>query len=284
MAEKSNQKIYGVLGYPAKHSLSPAMHNAAFTSIGLKAEYRIFEKNPSQLENFLDSLNDSGISGLNVTVPYKEKVLSFLASVSPDARLIQAVNTIKVEGDSLSGFNTDGQGFMHHLSGELGFNPTGKKLAILGAGGASKAISLYLGKNNPSLIAIYDIDKDKARSLAAYLGKNFPSVSFKAAESIEDLGVGKCNLLVNATPAGLKQGDPCLVAESAINPGALVYDLIYNPAETELLCRAKRRGARISNGLGMLLWQGAYSFQIWTGLKAPVEVMRGALERALYGS
>jgi len=282
MAEKSAQKIYGVLGYPARHSLSPAMHNAAFRSVGLKAEYLIFEKDPSQLEGFLDSLNNSGISGLNVTVPYKEKVSKFLTNVSADARLIQAVNTIKVEGNSLSGFNTDGQGFMRHLSGELGFNPAGKRLAILGAGGASKAISVYLSKNNPSTVTIYDIDREKVRSLVGYLERNFPLVSFNVAHSTKDLSVEKCDLLINATPVGMKEDDPCLIDESMINPGSLVYDLIYNPAETKLLSRAKKRGARISNGLGMLLWQGAHSFEIWTGLKAPVEVMKKALESSIY--
>lgn len=283
MAEKSARKTYGVLGYPAKHSLSPAMHNAAFRSAGLNAEYLIFEKDPSQAEGFLKSLADSGISGLNVTVPYKEKVLSFLSLVSPDVRLTQAVNTIKVEDNALKGFNTDGQGFIRHLSVELGFNPGGKKLAILGAGGASKAISAYLSMEKPSSLTIYDIDEDKARRLIGYLGNNFPSVIFKAAASIKDLAAEKCDLLVNATPVGMKEDDPCLVEESMINHDSFVYDLIYNPAETKLLSRAKKRGAGTSNGLGMLLWQGAYSFEIWTGLKAPVEVMREALERALYG-
>ena len=281
MNRDSTPKIYGVLGYPAKHSLSPAMHNAAFRALKINAEYRIFEKKPEELGDFLKFLSQQNIHGLNITVPYKEKAIPFLDTISSEARLIGAVNTVKVSDNKLEGFNTDGEGFLRHLQEDLGFNPKGKNIAIIGAGGASRAVSVYLSKTEPDIIVIYDIDKAKALSLFGYLKENFNNIEFKLASSIEELNIQDCGLLINATPVGMKETDPCLVDKKFIHRGLLVYDLIYNPKETKLLKTAKEKGARTSNGLGMLLYQGMLSFEIWTGKKAPKEVMEKALREAL---
>lgn len=274
-------KIYGVLGYPAKHSLSPLMHNAAFSHLGINAEYKIFEKNPEELAGFLGSLSSHSIYGLNVTVPYKEKVIPFLRKLSAEAELIAAVNTIRVSDNGLEGFNTDGEGFLNHLVYDLGFNPQDKIIAIIGAGGAAKAIAVYLSKESPRSISIYDIDKAKLKALIAQLKENFSRTEFTAVNSLEELNIKDCNLLINATPVGMIEGDPCLVDGGLIHKDLLVYDLIYNPAETKLLKIAKRKGAATSNGLGMLLYQGAKSFELWTGQKAPLEIMRQALKRGV---
>ena len=281
MDKKSPTRIYGILGWPAKHSLSPAMHNAAFRALKINAEYKIFEKKPQDLEGFLKSLTKENIYGLNVTLPYKETVTAFLDNISSEVKLIGAVNTIKVAGRRLEGFNTDGEGFLKHLTGDLGFNPQGKIIAIIGAGGAARAVSVYLSKNNPKAVAVYDIDKTKVSALVGRLNENFNNIELKSANSIEELNITNSDLLINATPVGMKDSDPGLVDEKFIHKGLLVYDLIYNPKETKLLKMAKEKGARISNGLGMLLYQGALSFVHFTGRPAPVDVMRQALNEGV---
>jgi len=281
MDKKSLPKIYGILGYPAKHSLSPLMHNAAFQALKINAEYRIFEKKPKDVEDFIHSLSKENIYGLNVTIPYKEIVLPFLNSLSDETRQIGAVNTIKISGNKLEGFNTDGEGFLKHLSQDLGFNPEGKIIAIFGAGGAAKAISVYLAKNKAKAITIYDIDKTKVSALISHLKENFNNVDFKQVHSIEELNIEICDLLINATPIGMKETDPSLVDEKFFHKNLLVYDLIYNPAETKLLKIAKLKGARTSNGLGMLLYQGVLSFERFTGRPAPIKIMSEALNKGV---
>ncbi|MCM8795806.1 MAG: shikimate dehydrogenase, partial [Candidatus Omnitrophica bacterium] len=209
---------------------------------------------------------------------YKEKVLSFLDKISKEARLIGAVNTIKVTDSKLEGFNTDGSGFIRHLSQDLNFNPENKKIAIIGAGGAARAISVYLAKNNAKTITLYDINESKLFSLVSYLKRIFKDKEFKAAHSIAELKITESNLLVNATPVGMKKNDPCLIDEKLIHKDILIYDLIYNPPQTKLLKLAQAKGAKFSNGLGMLLYQGALSFEIWTDKKAPLTIMRQALK------
>ncbi len=273
--------LYGLVGYPVKHSLSPVMHNTAFKNLGINAEYRLFEVRPEELKLFFSSLREKNIQGLNVTIPHKEKVLALLDSLSSEARLIGAVNTVKVTGERLEGFNTDAEGFLRHLTEGLRFNPQNKNIAIIGAGGASKAICVYLSKAGSRKISIYEIDKMKLKNLINHLKENFNNIEFKQAESIEGLNIKESDLLVNASPVGMKEADPCLLDEESIHKNLLVYDLIYNPQETKLLAKAKKAGARTSNGLGMLLYQGAESFEIWTDKAAPVEVMRQALTEAI---
>lgn len=274
----SSTKTYGLIGYPVKHSLSPLMHNAAFSHLKMDAEYRLFEVKAQELGDFVGSLSQKNISGLNVTIPHKEKVIPLLDSISEEAKLIGAVNTIKVSDNRLEGFNTDGEGFLKHLTADLGFEAQGKDICIIGAGGASKAVSVYLSRAKPGSISFYDIDKSKSSELVDHLKENFKNVEFRISDSVEGLNIKDCSLLVNATPIGMKEADPCIVEQDLLHKDILVYDLVYNPGETKLLKIAKSKGAKVSNGLGMLLYQGAIAFQIWTGKTAPIEVMRGALE------
>lgn len=275
------KKIYGLIGYPVKHSLSPVMHNAAFQVLKINAEYKLFELKPQDLESFLESLPKENIHGLNVTIPYKEKVLPFLDNISSEAELIGAVNTIRVSHSKLEGFNTDGDGFLRHLKEDLRFDPAGKIIAIIGAGGAARAVSVSLSNYKPKIIAIYDVDKTKTLDLVSHLKDNFKNIEFKAADSIEELNTQISDLLVNATPIGMKESDPCLVNKKFMHKNLLVYDLIYNPGETKLIKLAKQMGARTSNGLGMLLYQGVRSFELWTGRPTPIKIMRQALEGAM---
>lgn len=277
----ADKKIFGLIGFPVKHSLSPLMHNAAFKALKIDAEYRLFPLQDAEVDDFLKALADENIRGLNVTVPYKQKVIPFLNRVSAEAGLIGAVNTIKVSADGLEGFNTDGEGFLRHLRQDLAFDPQGSAVALLGAGGAARAVSVYLCKAGARRVFIYDTDKPKMDELVKSLSRNFKDVEIKAAASLEDLHLGDAGLLVNATPLGMKEGDPLPIDKGLLKGRLLAYDLIYNPPESRLLKAAKEAGCRISNGLGMLLYQGAASFEIWTGRKAPLEVMREALQQGV---
>jgi shikimate dehydrogenase len=276
----SPKKTYGLIGQPVNHSLSPLMHNAAFSYLGINAEYKLFPLKEEEVGKFLKGASSHNIFGLNVTVPYKEKVLPFLSHVSYEAKLIGAVNTIKAASGKLEGFNTDGNGFLKHLTEDLGFDPEGKSIAVIGAGGGARAVSVYLSKVRPKRLFIYDADKSKMSSLVSYLKANFRGADIRQALSVKELEVESSDLLLNATPVGMKESDPCLVDAKYIRKGMLVYDLIYNPKETKLLKAAKEKGAKVSNGLGMLLYQGMISFEIWTGVKAPKEVMLKALTEA----
>ena len=281
--KKSAQaRLYGLIGYPVKHSLSAFMHNAAFKALGINAEYRLFEIMPGAVGDFLRQLKAHNISGVNVTIPYKEEVLPLIDGYkSFEARRTGAVNTIRVEKDGkLSGFNTDAPGFGMSLK-ELEFNPSGKRISLIGAGGAAKAVSIQLAKSKPKLLSIYDVDLTKVERLSDNIKKHFPDCKLYLARRIEELDIKKADLLVNATPIGMKPDDPILVKKEDMHSGLLVYDLIYNPSETKLLRLAKEKGARVSNGLRMLLYQGMLAFTCWTGKRAPKDIMHKALLEGL---
>ncbi len=272
---------YGLLGFPLHHSLSPVMHNAAFAALGIPAQYELFEHPADRVEGFLRGLAREGISGINVTIPHKERVLALMTGLSDDARVIGAVNTVRVTGEGLQGYNTDCLGFIRDLRESLHFECTGRSAAIIGAGGASRAVAAGLCREGISRLAIFDVDAKKLTHLTVHLGAHFPKVKISAAGTVHDLAGGEPDLLVNASPAGMKPGDPLPVPESLLSPGQAVYDLIYNPQTTELVRCARARGLAAANGLGMLLYQGAEAFTLWTGREAPVEVMRAALHNAL---
>jgi shikimate dehydrogenase len=276
MDKDSINKVYGVLGYPAKHSLSPVMHNAAFRALNIHAEYKIFEIKPEDLDRFLDSM-DTNIFGLNVTIPYKEKILDFVTLDDAFSYLMHlgALNTIVKKDNVWKGFNTDIQGFSRHIKEVM--DPAHKRVALLGAGGAARAVCYSLAESRPEELAIFDMDKPKSEQIVEIIRKLFPDICVSSVDSAEELNIKDKDLLINATPVGMKESDPCLIAEEWISKDLFVYDLIYNPAQTKLLAQAKKAGANTANGLKMLLYQGALSFEHFTGQSAPVEVMRQAL-------
>ena len=189
MSEKSNPKIYGVLGFPAKHSFSPAMHNAAFSALKINAKYESFEVKPGDLENFLEQMGEKNIFGLNITVPYKEKMLEYVEidKSSFGVREIRAVNTVRRESNGkLKGFNTDWPGFSRHLK-EEGFDPANKKAAILGAGGGAKAVAYILAQSKAEEIAIFDIDEKKSKDVANLIRGLFPDFRIFHTENIKKL-------------------------------------------------------------------------------------------------
>jgi len=279
---------YGLIGYPLGHSLSPLMHNAAFRALGVAATYELFPLKEDELGKFFANLKktDSPIFGLNVTVPYKEKVIPYLDSLSPYAKKVAAVNTIVItEGRKLIGYNTDGPGFLTHIT-ELGFKPQGKRIVILGAGGAARAVlSVFcMLAERPESIAIYDIEPDKAETLVRELAMMIDCSGVRVANSIDDLNIELADLLVNTTPVGMKPADILLVDRESLRAGLFVYDLIYNPAQTMLLKMAQAQGAKTSNGLGMLFYQGVLAFQRWANMELSEDIkkkMREALDKGL---
>ncbi|MCG2709470.1 MAG: shikimate dehydrogenase [Thermodesulfovibrionales bacterium] len=271
-------KVLGLLGYPVEHSLSPAMHNAAFEHIGLDCCYVTFPVKPGFLKDAVRSVRALNLAGVNVTMPHKENVIPLLDKVDADASFIGAVNTVVNINGKLIGYNTDGNGFMRSLS-EAQIAVNKKNVLILGAGGASRAIGFYLAKKASALF-IYDIDEKKAGKLIRALNKiknNVFSFSFQPSAFSHQLD--DIDIIINATPLGLKKGDPLPVDINLLKPRHVVCDLIYK--KIALLDKASKKGCRTLDGLGMLLWQGAFAFELWTGKKPPVEVMRKALTKNL---
>jgi shikimate dehydrogenase len=271
--------LYGVLGCPVTHSLSPVMHQAAFDSLGIAAEYRAFEVQPGELDQFLKVTARHTLCGLNVTIPYKESILPLLDYVSPESRLAGSVNTVKIKAARLEGFTTDGRGFLADLE-ENGFSPRGAEVCVLGAGGASRAVCFALAGAGAGTIGIFNRDARKAGRLAEQVRAAFPAVTVVQAGTVEALGIGEARLLVNATSVGMKPEDRPLVDGRFLHPGLFVYDLVYAPGGTQLLAAARQTGCRTANGLGMLLHQGMLSFEIWTGIKPPRGIMEQALREA----
>lgn len=276
---------YGIVGHPVKHSLSPAMQNAAFRELGIDAEYTLYDIEPEKLDGFLKAAAPRQISGLNVTIPHKIKTKEYLerkGSLDANAERCGAVNTINISGDgALRGYNTDGPGFYRSLVEDLKFEPEGKKIFVLGAGGAAHAAIMYLG-NAPKKIFVSDIDGLKADSLKKHYAEYFDP------GRLEIVGAGdkehklkESQLLVNATPVGMKESDGLPIDATLLHPGLSVYDLVYNRPSTELVRCANALKLHAVTGLGMLLYQGAIAFEIWTGARAPVNAMRKALKDAL---
>ncbi len=302
-------KIVGIIGDPVAHSLSPAMQNAAFRKRGLPLVYLPFHVTARQLPRFIKAVRnqlrwgaigvESGISprfkrgsglaspsestlaGFNVTIPHKEKVMRYLDSVSPEARAIGAVNTVVVRAGRLLGFNTDAPGYLRSLTTETGFRPRGKRILILGAGGAARAVLFTLAQAGAKEITVCDQIPGKARRLVKEFQKKFRHVRIGEINMKNIDLLEKIDLLVNATPVGLKGTRFKNLPIKKLPRRAIVSDLVYHPAMTPLLQAARRRRLKIHSGLGMLLQQGALSFQIWTGEEPPLAVMKRALSRRL---
>lgn len=277
-------QIYGLLGKNISYSLSPAMHNAAFGELNLDAEYRIFDIPEEGLGDFFSKLKKGVISGCNVTIPYKEKVLDLVDDESSATKTVGALNTIVNKDGALKGHNTDYQGFMKSLRGEgggdLGFEPEGKSVFIFGAGGAARAVVYGLLLLGAKKIALADIDTEKAEMFASSIVEKEAagSVIITVAHDEKQYHefISRSDLLVNATPCGMKETDHVLFDYKYIDKALSVFDLVYT-RETPLIKEAKSKGARVIGGLNMLLYQAARSFELWTGKDAPLDAMRKAL-------
>ena len=261
-------KITGLFGYPVEHTLSPLMHNAAFEHLGIDCCYLPFSVHPDSLKTAIEAIRALNLAGVNVTIPHKESVIPYLDVVSEEALFIGAVNTIINQEGTLTGHNTDGRGFMRSLA-ENNISPDNKKMLIVGAGGASRAIGYYLSEKADTLY-LYDIDRMKLEKLASDLSAVRGNIHI-----LNNIVAGDFDVLINATPLGLKATDPLPFDVSGLSPRQTVCDLIYK--KTPLLSQAEKKGCRTNNGLGMLLWQGVLAFELWTGTFPPVDIMRNAL-------
>ncbi len=281
MGVKATTNIYGIFGHPVKHSLSPDMHNSAFSELGLNSVYVAFDIEPENIGEATNAIRAMGIKGINITIPHKQTIIPFLDEVSPDATLTGAVNTVKNEEGKLSGFNTDVGGFLRAIREDLDFSPEDNTLFLIGAGGAARAVLSAFCMNGGAIVYIADILKDKAIELADQFKGNFENIRIETIE-MEDKDTvsekfSEADILVNASPAGMDGVGSHDIPLTSLKKSAVVYDLVYKPQNTKLLTDVRELGHKASGGLTMLLYQGAESFEIWTGETAPVTVMKKAL-------
>ena len=275
--------LIALLGNPVKHSKSPQMHNLAFEHLGLDYAYLAFEVKEDQLHEAVLGLKSLGAIGFNVTMPYKQSVIPFLDELTEEARLCEAVNTVKNDRGRLMGYNTDGMGFVMALH-EEGVKIKGRKFSIIGAGGAAKSIVIRLAMEGASEIALFNRSEKSAMHLAQVIRDNVPDCRIHWHEiEMETMKreCGESEALIHTTNLGMGGR----IDESAItDPGVfhkdlLVADIIYAPPKTKLLEMAERSGCRIMNGLGMIIGQGALAFQIWTGKEMPIALVKKTLIR-----
>ena len=273
-----------LLGHPVSHSVSPAFQQAALDSCSIDGAYTALDIPPSELPTAVRSLRDPDVLGANVTVPHKEAVFPLLDSVSEEARLIGAVNTIHNRDGALEGHNTDARGFLSALREEAGFEPRGRAVLILGAGGSARAVAVALAGEGVSSIVIANRTVERAAVLANLVRTLGVTAQAIALGPVKIREAGQFDLVVNCTSLGMAGGPgptETPISADLIPPDALVCDLVYNPRETPLLREAASAGARSLGGLPMLVYQGAASFEIWTGVAAPAQVMFAAAEAAL---
>ena len=276
-------ELVGVFGHPVAENPTIVMQEAGFAARSLHWRYLTIEVRPEQLADAMRGLRAMNFAGINLTIPHKVAVIQHLDGLSPEAELIGAVNTVVREGDQLIGHNTDGQGFLRSVREDAGVDPQGKRIVFLGAGGAARAMSVELALAGAAHVTVVNRTANRGRELVRLLNERTPA----QAEFVPWQGAyivpAETDILVNATPIGLFPAVEALPAVhmASIRPDLLVCDVIPNPPRTAFLRAAEQRGARTLDGLGMLVYQGAIAFQMWTGVEAPVEVMRRALEEVL---
>jgi shikimate dehydrogenase len=279
-------QICALIGDPVEHTVSPAMHNAAFKKLGLDYLYIPFRVEPERLAQAVAGLRALNVRGFNVTIPHKVSIIPLLDRLDPLAAKIGAVNTVVNTGGLLQGYNTDAEGFLRALTGR-GIDPLGKNIVILGAGGASRAISFVLARHGARLTILnrkleLDWAVDIARLIQKELGKDV-KVGELTPRTLSP-ALAKADMLVNATSVGMSPaGARSPVPARLLKRRLVVFDIVYNPIETKLLREAKAAGAKVIGGVAMLAWQGALAFEKWTGQPAPVDLMRREAVKMLEG-
>ncbi|QTA87738.1 shikimate dehydrogenase [Desulfonema magnum] len=257
--------LYGILGKPVSHSLSPLMHNIAFSHIGWNGAYLAFEV--KDLGAAITGIKALEIKGISVTIPHKIAVMEFLDELDEMAKNIGAVNTVVNHQGMLTGYNSDGLGAMAALSEKTSIRE--KNVAIIGAGGAARAIGFGICSERGN-VTIVNRSADKGERLAEALGADFCSLS--------DIEKIKCDILINTTPLGMTPNtDSTPIQKRYLEKGMIVMDIVYNPLKTRLLKDAQEAGCVTIDGVAMFVYQGAFQFELWTGKKAPVEIMRKAV-------
>ena len=287
-AINATTRLCAVLGSPVRHSASPALHNAAFAALGLNWRYLAFEVAPANLRAAIAGARVMGFAGLNLTVPHKLLAMDMVDALDVSAQTWGAVNTIRFEDRAegqaekriAQGFNTDADGLASSLREDLALELRGKKVLLLGAGGAGRTAALKLAAEGVAELFLVNRTAARALEIQMEIRARFPAVAVSLGYPRAEV-----DLLLNATSLGLKPGDAAPLDENqfAVARARAVYDMIYQPAETPLLAAARAAGCQTANGLGMLVHQGAKAFELWTGQPAPLAIMRRAAAEAIYG-
>jgi shikimate dehydrogenase len=278
-APTGHTRLAAVIGHPVRHSLSPAVHNAAFRVLGLDWVYVALEVAPGAVPAAFEGVRALGIAGVSVTMPHKEAAAGAVDDLHDDARLLGAVNCVVNDGGRLVGHNTDGAGFVAALGAELGYDPAGARCVVLGAGGAARAVVLALARAGAVDVVVVNRTEARAREAAALAGR----VGRVVAPDHLPVALRPADLVVNATSVGM--GDPgpedLPLDPDLLHEGLVVADLIYQPLVTPLLAAARERGATAVNGLSMLVHQAAVAFELWTDRPAPVAAMTQVVRASL---
>jgi shikimate dehydrogenase len=278
-------KLFGVIADPIKHSISPTIHNAAFSALDIDAVYLAFEVNPSEFDKAIQSFKTFEMGGANLSMPFKQVAMDYMDELTPSAKLIGAMNTIIPQDGKLIGHNTDGIGFMRSLD-DLNWNIIAEKITVIGGGGAATAIIAQAMLDGVKEISVFNRKSAHYAEIATTL-EQFSKKTGVVAHLYDLADTRKLQtelqesvLLVNTTNVGMAPNtDVSPIQDASIIPSEInVYDIIYNPKETMLLTQAKTQGARVANGLGMLLYQAAESFEKWTGQKMPIDIVKQTLE------
>ena len=268
-------KTYCIIGDPIDHSLSPAIHNAAFTTLGLNCSYIAFRVQEGQLKNSMDSLRAINIGGFNVTMPHKVTVLNYVDRSDKIAEMVGAANTVNNEGGKFHAYNTDVVGFIEPLR-QRKIDLNGFEVLILGAGGAARAVAVALShEKGVSKINIFNRDIDRSTSLANMINKSGIEIGIISQNDVQKIAF-RSNLIINTTPLGMKN-EQSLIKTSSISKESIVYDIVYKPIETKLLENARTAGAQVIYGYEMLLEQAIASFKIWFKIDPPIESMKKVL-------
>lgn len=277
--------MYGVIGDPIAHSLSPVLHNAAFEALKLDCVFLALHVKAGKVESAIQGMRGLGIHGLNVTMPHKNAVVPFLDEVDATAKFLGSVNTIRNDNDKLTGFSTDGVGALSALK-KNGVKLNGEKVLLLGGGGAAKAIAYTLAKEVKAL-KILNRSPETTNALTETISREFNkqvSDGLLEPSSIQE-NLQNADVLINATSVGMHPNiEHSLVEPQLLRRDLTVMDIVYNPVKTKLVRDAERVGAKVVSGVEMLIYQGAASFEIWTGKTAPIEVMRKAALNKLTGA
>jgi shikimate dehydrogenase len=297
---RATTRLCAVFGHPIAHSASPAMQNAGIAALGLDWRYVACDVHPDYLREAIAGARAMKFIGLNLTVPHKLLAVDLIDALDESAKTWGAVNTIRFEAQDATGtwrplrefpeatperirshgFNTDADAITRALREDLRFEPAGAKVLLLGAGGAGRTAALKLASERVAELHLVNRTAAKAESIGAEIRQRFPSVKVSIGYP-----QGTVDLALNATSLGLKPTDalPFDAREFSLSRAGAVYDMVYRPAETPLLKAARAAGCRVANGLGMLLYQGSAALELWSGRNAPIEVMREALQRNVYG-
>ena len=273
-------KQLGVIGYPLSHTLSPVFQQAAFDYHAIPATYSAWPTAPECLAETVERLRGVEYLGFNITIPHKRRMLDLVNELDGMAGNIGAVNTVVNRGGSLTGYNTDAYGFVESLKAKADFEPRGKTVLLLGAGGAARAAAYALAGEGVGRLTIANRTVSRAESLAEDVGQLLRRVDATPLDGVS----GDADLIVNSTSVGMASSDGAgrtPLGAGSIPRDALAYDMVYTPAETPFLHCAREAGARVLGGLWMLIYQGAAAFELWTGKHAPVDVMYQAAQQAL---